>query len=314
MPTTKTNKRSTADVIRNLSKPKGGDAWTEQWESLQSGSVEEFRDHAIRHLGQASNLRKVTLDSADWAEVFEHFHGAERTPAEPIVETPAAPASGHLVGYARVSTSDQDAQLQINALKEAGCTKIFTDKASGKNTDRPELTKALEYLRPGDQFVCWKVDRLSRSLIDLVRIVDGLAERDVVFRELAGFGIIDPTTPSGRLMLSVLGSVAEFERGIIRERTLAGLATAREAGRVGGRPNSITEEILERTLIRRAKGQSVPAIAKELGVSKSALYRALTAQAEAGTERFKAGIEEAFAEYEASHAKAEAAARRARRA
>ncbi|MBT2406495.1 MULTISPECIES: recombinase family protein, partial [unclassified Streptomyces] len=126
----------------------------------------------------------------------------------------ATPA-GHLIGYARVSTDDQEAQSQHDALRVAGCAQIFTDKASGKNTDRPELTAALDYLRPGDTLCVWKLDRFARSLIDLVTLVDSLAARGIGFKVLTGaLASIDPNTPDGRLMLQVVGAMAEFERSL----------------------------------------------------------------------------------------------------
>lgn len=279
-PTAKTNKAATRAVIRNLTKSTG--MHREAWESLQSGSVEEFRADAISHLGDKSNLRTATLESADWAEVYAHFYDTaepsqnlvgETTPGEPV-----HPA-GALIGYARVSTGDQDAQLQLDALKAAGCVKVFTDTASGKSTNgRPELAKTMEYLRPGDALVVWKLDRFARSLIDLVTTVDALAARGVGFKVLTGaLANIDPQTPDGRLMLQVIGAMAEFERSLIVERTRAGLATARAEGRVGGRPTVIDEDKLAAARARRDKGESVTSIAKALGVSRATLYRHLEA-------------------------------------
>lgn len=184
--------------------------------------------------------------------------------------------SGHLIGYARVSTEDQDAQLQHDALTEAGCTRNFTDKASGKNTDRPELAAALDYLRPGDTLVVWKLDRFARSLIDLVTTVDTLAARGIGFKVLTGaLASIDPNTPDGRLMLQVVGAMAEFERSLIKERTQAGLDAAKAQGRTGGRPAVMDADKLTIARARRAKGESVTAIAKALKVSRATLYRAL---------------------------------------
>ncbi|MFI1970323.1 DNA invertase [Streptomyces cinnamoneus] len=184
--------------------------------------------------------------------------------------------TGRLIGYARVSTDGQEAQLQLDALAEAGCARIFTDKASGKNTDRPELTAALDYLRPGDTLCVWKLDRFARSLIDLVTMVDGLAERGVGFKVLTGaLASIDPNTADGRLMLQVVGAMAEFERSLIRDRTRAGLDAARAQGRTGGRPTVMDADKLAAAKARRAKGESVTAIAKALEVSRATLYRAL---------------------------------------
>lgn len=184
--------------------------------------------------------------------------------------------TGHLIGYARVSTDDQEAQLQIDALKAAGCSRIFVDKASGKNADRPELTAALDYVRKGDALCVWKLDRFARSLIDLVTMVDGLEGRGIGFKVLTGaLASIDPGTPDGRLMLQVVGAMAEFERALIKDRTRAGLDAARAQGRTGGRPTVMDADKLAAAKARQAKGESVTAIAKALGVSRATLYRAL---------------------------------------
>ncbi|GAA4859168.1 recombinase family protein [Kitasatospora terrestris] len=184
--------------------------------------------------------------------------------------------TGHLIGYARVSTDDQEAQLQHDALTEAGCSRIFTDKASGKNMDRPELAAVLDYLRPGDTLCVWKLDRFARSLIDLVTIVDALSTQGIGFKVLTGaLASIDPNTPDGRLMLQVVGAMAEFERSLIKDRTRAGLEAARAQGRTGGRPNVLDADKLAAARARRANGESVTAIAKALGVSRATLYRNL---------------------------------------
>lgn len=188
--------------------------------------------------------------------------------------------TGHLIGYARVSTDDQDAALQRDALKAAGCSRIFEDKASGKNTDRPELTKALDYLREGDTLCVWKLDRFARSLIDLVTMVDALRERGIGFKVLTGaLANIDTNTADGRLMLQIIGAMAEFERSLIRDRTRAGLEAARKQGRVGGRPSVVNEDVLAVARARQAKGESITAIAKALKVSRATLYRHLGAEA-----------------------------------
>lgn len=185
-------------------------------------------------------------------------------------------ATGHLIGYARVSTDAQEAQLQLDALEAAGCSRIFIDKASGKNAERPELKAALDYLRGGDSLCVWKLDRFARSLIDLVGMVDELAERGIGFKVLTGaLANIDPNTPDGRLMLQVIGAMAEFERSLIRERTKAGLKAAKAQGRTGGRPTVINDDMLTVAKARKGKGESVSAIAKALGVSRATLYRYL---------------------------------------
>lgn len=141
--------------------------------------------------------------------------------------------TGILIGYGRVSTLDQTPQLQNDALERAGCRKVFVDFASGADRDRPELAKCLAYLRKGDTLVFWKMDRLARSVLHLGEIAEDLAARGVGLRSLTE--PIDTTTATGKLMFHLLSSFAEFERNVIRERTLAGLAAARARGRIGGR-------------------------------------------------------------------------------
>jgi DNA invertase Pin-like site-specific DNA recombinase len=138
-----------------------------------------------------------------------------------------------LIGYARVSTDDQDTAAQVAALKAARCERVFREKASGGRWDRPELHRLLEQLRKGDVLVVWKLDRLSRSLRDVLIIMERLAEAKAGFRSLTE--AIDTTTPAGRMMMQMVGAFAEFERAMLRERTKAGLETAREEGRIGGR-------------------------------------------------------------------------------
>ncbi|MFI7339142.1 recombinase family protein [Streptomyces sp. NPDC050085] len=185
--------------------------------------------------------------------------------------------TGHLIGYARVSTDDQEAQLQLDALEEAGCARVFTDKASGKNTGRQELAAVLDYLRPGDSLCVWKLDRFARSLIDLVTMVDRLAARGIGFKVLTGaLANIDPNTADGRLMLQVVGAMAEFERSLIKDRTRAGLDAARAQGRTGGRPTVMDADKLAAAKARKTQGESVTAIAKALKVSRATLYRALS--------------------------------------
>jgi DNA invertase Pin-like site-specific DNA recombinase len=187
--------------------------------------------------------------------------------------------TGHLIGYARVSTDDQEAQLQRDALTDTGCSRIFEDKASGKNTDRPELTAVLDYLRAGDTLVVWKLDRLGRSLIDLVSIVDGLRGRGIGFKVLTGtLSAVDTTSADGRLFFQIIAAMAEFERSLIKDRTKAGLEAAKAQGRTGGRPTVITDDLLTVATARKAKGESVSAIAKALGVSRATLYRHLSNQ------------------------------------
>jgi DNA invertase Pin-like site-specific DNA recombinase len=181
---------------------------------------------------------------------------------------------GHLLGYARVSTTDQQPQLQVDALEQAGCYRVFTETASGARSDRPVLAQVLDQLRPGDTLVVWKLDRLGRSLRHLVDTVTGLADRGVGFRSLQE--AIDTTTPGGKLVFHVFAALAEFERDLIRERTSAGLAAARARGRHGGRPSVITAHKLQVAREMYRSGQyTVAAIAKTLGVSRASIYRHL---------------------------------------
>src|SRR5699024_7050429 len=145
---------------------------------------------------------------------------------------------GHLLGYARVSTTDQDATLQVDALQGAGCYRIFTDTLSGSLAHRPELEKVMDQLRPGDTLVVWRLDRLGRSVRDLIHQLQHLSERGVEFRSLQE--TIDTTSPGGRLVFHVFAALAEFERDLIRDRTHAGLSAARARGCIGGRPRSLT--------------------------------------------------------------------------
>jgi DNA invertase Pin-like site-specific DNA recombinase len=162
-----------------------------------------------------------------------------------------------LIGYARVSRQDgQDTALQIQALKAVGVDRVFEEKASGGRWDRPQLHRALDQLRPGDVFVVWKLDRLSRSLKDLLTLMEKIAAIGAGFRSLTES--IDTTTPAGRMMMQMVGSFAEFERAMIRERTKAGLDAARRQGRVGGRRPKLTlhqqQEIVEMVTSERKSG------------------------------------------------------------
>jgi DNA invertase Pin-like site-specific DNA recombinase len=145
---------------------------------------------------------------------------------------------GHLLGYARVSTTDQQPQLQVDALERTGCYRVFTETASGARSDRPTLGQVLDQLRPSDTLVVWKLDRLGRSLRHLVDTVTGLADRGVGFRSLRRRST--PPPPGGQLVFHVFAALAEFERDLIRERTTAGLAAAHARGRRGGRPSVMT--------------------------------------------------------------------------
>ena len=181
---------------------------------------------------------------------------------------------GDLLGYARVSTSEQNASLQLDALRSAGCIKVFTDKASGSLDRRPQLDRLLDQLRPGDTIVVWRLDRLGRSLKHLIHVVEDLAEMKVGFRSLTEG--MDTTTSGGKLVFSIFGALAEFERSLIRERTMAGLAAARSRGRVGGRPPVMTpEKIKVARDLYRARDLTVEEIANTIGVSRKTVYRHL---------------------------------------
>ena len=180
-----------------------------------------------------------------------------------------------LIGYARVSTQDQNLELQREALSKAGCKKVFEDKVSGTRADRPGLAKTLEMLREGDTLVVWKLDRLGRTLTHLVSTVQNLSDRSIGLRVLTGKGAqIDTTTPSGRMVFGIFATLAEFERDMIRERTMAGLAAARARGRKGGRKFALSKAQVR--LAQAAMAQrdtSVSDLCKELGIERVTLYR-----------------------------------------
>ncbi len=177
-----------------------------------------------------------------------------------------------IFGYARVSTEEQSLDAQIDALKEAGVERVFQEKRTGKSRQRPELERLLEQLRDGDVIVVAKYDRLARSLRDLIDLVETIREKGAGFRSLAED--IDTTTSTGRLIFHVFGSIAEFERERIVERTKEGLAAARKRGRVGGRPRSLSTEAQEQ--IRRMRDEehrSVTELARMFKVSRATIYR-----------------------------------------
>jgi DNA invertase Pin-like site-specific DNA recombinase len=179
-----------------------------------------------------------------------------------------------LIGFARVSTQEQDPALQLDALAKAECKKVFTEKASGAQRDRPQLMAALEYMREGDTLVVWKLDRLARSLRQLIETVELLEERGIGFRSLTE--AIDTTSPGGKLVFHIFASLAEFERGIIRERTKVGLAAARARGKMGGRPPALAPADLAAVkALLRDSDITVEEAARRGGVSPSTLYRYL---------------------------------------
>jgi DNA invertase Pin-like site-specific DNA recombinase len=181
------------------------------------------------------------------------------------------------IGYARVSTGDQDVALQLDALNKAGCETVFRDQASGAKTDRPGLAEALAHVRKGDILIVWKLDRLGRSLPHLIETVTELERRKVGLRSLTES--IDTTTPGGRLIFHVFGALGQFERDLIRERTRAGLSAAAARGRKGGRKRVVTEDKLKRAISLIEQGLNVREAATRLKVGKSALYEALASAA-----------------------------------
>ena len=182
-----------------------------------------------------------------------------------------------LIGYARVSTQDQNLELQHEALNKAGCQKIFEDKISGARADRPGLVMALEMLREDDTLIVWKLDRLGRSVKQLVGLVSDLQKQGVQFKSLTDS--IDTSTPSGRFFFHVMASLAEMERELTIERTRAGLETARKYGRKGGRRPKMTESKIESAKKLLASGIPPKDVAKNLGVSIPTLYRWVPASA-----------------------------------
>ena len=187
----------------------------------------------------------------------------------------------HLLGYARVSTALQDEALQLDALRAAGCARIYTDHVSTRLERRPQLDRVLERVDAGDTIVVWRLDRLGRSLKELIGIVTALGERGIQLRSLTE--ALDTATPGGRLLFHIMGSIAEFERDLIRERTMAGLAAARARGRNGGRPNTMTpHKVAVARQMYDAKGpdgrsrHTVAEIAAVIGVSRATIYQHLS--------------------------------------
>ena len=187
----------------------------------------------------------------------------------------------YLVGYARVSTIDQNPQLQLDALDRAGCTRVFVDRASGSRTDRPQLTAALDYLRRDDTLCVWRLDRLGRSLPHLIQVATTLTDRGVALRSLTEQ--IDTASAGGRLIFHMFGALAEFERDLIRERTHAGLAAARARGRTGGRTTVMTPQKIRaaKALLAAKDGDgrhshTYDEVAQTIGVSRSTIIRHCT--------------------------------------
>jgi DNA invertase Pin-like site-specific DNA recombinase len=178
-----------------------------------------------------------------------------------------------LIGYARVSTQDQTLNLRKDALEKAGCTKIFTDTASGAKTERIGLDEALNYVRKGDTLVVWRLDRLGRSLPHLIATMTALEERGIGFKSLTEN--IDTTTSGGKLIFHIFGALAEFERNLIRERTTAGLTAARARGRRGGRPKALTAKQLSIAQDLYDKCYPIAEICRTLKISRPTLYRSI---------------------------------------
>jgi DNA invertase Pin-like site-specific DNA recombinase len=186
-----------------------------------------------------------------------------------------------IIGYARVSTQDQNPELQLNALRDAGCEELFQEKATGRFRERPELTACLRSMRKGDTLVVWKLDRLARSLKDLVEIVHDLNQRGVGFRSLTE--AIDTTSSGGRLVFHIFGALAEFEHSLIRERTIAGLVAARARGRKGGRKPVMSKADTRKAAAMLSDPNITKAeVAKHFSVSRATLNAALAREGYAG--------------------------------
>ncbi|MEP1215893.1 MAG: recombinase family protein [Marinobacter sp.] len=181
-----------------------------------------------------------------------------------------------LVGYARVSTDDQNLNLQRDALDQAGCEQIFKDQLSGAKAERPGLHQALQYARTGDTIVVWRLDRLSRSLKDLIEMVTLLEFKGIGLKSLQE--AIDTSSSSGKLIFHIFGALAEFERNLIRERTQAGLQAARARGRKGGRPKSLNKDKQALAVkLYDEKEHTVDQICEMMGISKPTLYKYIKA-------------------------------------
>jgi DNA invertase Pin-like site-specific DNA recombinase len=182
-----------------------------------------------------------------------------------------------LIGYMRVSTDDQSLDLQSDALAKAGCEKVFRDKASGARDDRPGLTQALSHLREGDCLVVWKLDRLGRRMVSLIAFVEELQRRGIGFRVLDGGYPIDTTTAQGKFFFHITAALAEMERDLIRERTIAGLTAARARGRKGGRkPELGAKQIEHARKLLEDRHTTIKEVAETFGVSRGTIYRSLS--------------------------------------
>lgn len=181
------------------------------------------------------------------------------------------------IGYARVSTHDQNLDLQLDSLKQAGCNRIFEDQISGSKTNRPGLDELKYIIRQGDQVIVWRLDRLGRSLRDLVELINYFESKEVGFQSIQDK--IDTSTPVGQFTFHIFAAVAQFERDIIRVRTMAGLKAAMARGRIGGRPKGLSKEGINKALaaemLYKESQLTIPEISTQLGISKPTLYRYL---------------------------------------
>lgn len=188
---------------------------------------------------------------------------------------------GQIIGYARVSSTGQDYETQIDKLRAAGAEKLFSEKQSGLDKDRPELAKCMDYVREGDTLLITKLDRLARSASHLHQIVDQLTAKGVGFRVLDDSGV-DTTTRTGKLMFGILASFAEFETALRRERQMEGIAKAKAKGKTGGRPKRITDEVMAEIHRLHSEGESIRKIAARVGFSKAAVQKWLAGAGASG--------------------------------
>ena len=190
------------------------------------------------------------------------------------------------IGYARVSTTDQNIDMQMDALRKENCREIFQDHASGIKSDRDGLARALEFMREGDTLVVWKLDRLGRSLKHLIDIINLLNKKGMYFKSLQES--IDTGSSGGKLIFHVFGALAEFERDMISERTIAGMAAAKERGRIGGRPRKLNENNRALALsLMEDKSYSAKDVCRTLGISKTTLYRNIQEYKKSGSDSKK---------------------------
>ncbi len=184
-----------------------------------------------------------------------------------------------LIGYARVSTQEQDLNLQLDALEKAGCSKdkIFVDKISGSKAERPGLEKCLAAIQPGDTLLVWRLDRLGRSMVHLISLIEDLRTKKIGFKSICD-GAIDTTTASGELIFNIFSSLAQFERRLIQGRTKAGLDAARARGRQGGRKKveATNPKVMMAKNMHKDHGMSIENICKTLKISRASFYRYLS--------------------------------------